>query len=305
MSEQSTQLAETLAANYLLVDLQIRSWSGKKTDKEATTELLDQKQATRDGGAFVKKLLASADQELKAVQMYAGMVRQFCYVQTLPWSTCSEGAKRGNRLLATQRAMAFLTGLQPLVINHKQAVAALAEVWDDRVNEALTNLGQLGDRADYPSAAEVPALFKVTVDLVPIPAIQDFARLNVPGELAQKLGERHAQLAEISIKNAMDDFRDRLLAELERMGKQLGKQADGEKTRLYDTLVSNLEILVNLGKSMDLGTNARFTELIAKIESKLLRAPVSVYRVDIRKAREASDAARSLATEAAMDEVWQ
>lgn len=304
MSQDTMQLNEALAANYLLVDTTIRSWSGKKTDKDATTELLDQKGATRDGGAFVKKLLASADGELQKVHSAAAAARQYVYAHTLPWSTCSEGAKRGNRLLATVRAMPFLSGLKPFVDDHKLAVAELARVWDDRVRTAIGNLGQLADASDYPSATAIPALFHISVDMVPIPKITDFGRLNVPGELAEKLGERHAQMAEVAVQNAMENLRDRLVKELERFHTQLGKHAAGEKTRLHDTLVSNLQILVTLGKSMDLGSNQRYTELIARIESELLQRPVSAYRVSPERAREASEIARGLAVDAAMEEVW-
>ena len=305
MSKNPAQLNELLAANYLLVDTTIRSWSGKKADSDATKELLDQKGATRDGGAFVKKLLASADTELKKVHTTASSAARYVAMHTLPWSAATDGRKRGNRLLATTRAMAFLTGLKPFVDDHRIAVSELANVWDMRVASAQANLGQLADPSDYPSAAAIPGLFRISVDMVPIPTIADFGRLNVPGELAERLGERHAQMADQAIRNAMEDLRDRVVKELERFYTVLGKQGAGEKTKIHETLVSNMELLVSLGKSMDLGSNQRFTELIDRIETQLLRQPVSVYKVSPAAAQVASDLARQIAVDAALEEVWQ
>ena len=64
----TSQLNDALAANYMLVDLDVKSWSGNKTDREASSELIAAKGATKDSGRFVKYLFASADAELQEVR---------------------------------------------------------------------------------------------------------------------------------------------------------------------------------------------------------------------------------------------
>lgn len=303
MSTQQ-EISDALAANFLLVQLQIRSWSGKKTDREASQELLDSKQASKDGGAFVKNLLASANQELKALQQAAGGLRQYVYEHTLPWSAAKSGALRGDRIVRVSAAMDFLTNMKPLKQEYDDALVTLESVWDVRIASAQRNLGALADANDYPASFELHDLFDVTIDLKPIPAVGDFSRLNIPGELAESLTARHQTLAESQLQNAMNDLRDRFVAELERMHVQLSKAAAGEKTRLHDSLVGNLQGLVNLAKTMDLGINDKFTDLVARVEAELLRHPVGMYKVSPATAREVATAAQILAVEAAAEAIW-
>lgn len=297
-------LSDALAGNFMLVDLQLRSWSGKKTDRTASDELIVSKQATADSGAFVKNLLASAGQELKLVHKLGSSLRAFVYARTLPWTATSDGARRGERLLATSEAMKFLSDLNSIKREYDASVVQLAGVWDQRVKEALRNLGALANEADYPSAGELPSMFSVTVDIKPVPAVGDYSRLNVPAELAQALGDRHIAMAEQQVANAMADLRERLVEELERMNTQLGKHGAGEKTRLYESLITNLQGVVDLARTMNVKGSTRLNDLADKIEAKLLRYPVDVYKNDVTRAAAAATEAQQLASEAMEEAIW-
>lgn len=297
-------LSDALAGNYMLVDLQLRSWSGKKTDRPAGDELIESKQAAKDSGTFVKNLLASAGQELKQVHKEGSALRGFVYARTLPWTASSDGARRGERLLASSEAFNFLRDLNERKKAYDAAVLLLRDVWDARVTEALANLKGLGNANDYPSTSEIPGLFSVTVDIKPVPAISDFSRLNVPSELAEALGNRHMAMAEQQVQNAMADLRERLIKELERMNVQLGKHGAGEKTRLFESLTTNLQGIVDLARHMNVSGNEKLKDLADRIEDKLLRHPVEAYKSDLAKSAAVADEARVLATEAAMEELW-
>lgn len=299
----NTELGDSLAANYVLVDLQLRSWSGKSTDKAASDELIASKSAVRDSGAFVKNLFASADKELKDVHTRGNALRTFVYSRTLPWSA-SDGAKRGERLLACTQTIQFLTDLNILKKDRDNAVLELVNVWDQRVAEALQNLSGLADPGAYPSSHEVAALFAVSVDLKPIPAIGDFSRLNVPAALASAMSARHEQNAKAAQANAMNDLRDQIIAELKRIETQMKKVANGEKTRLYDTLITNMQVLVDLAKHMNLTNNPKLDDLIESIQARITMRPVAAYKENVQLAAELADSAKNLAFEAAMEEVW-
>jgi hypothetical protein len=300
---ETTDLGNALASNYLLVDMQLRSWSGKRTDRGASDELLTQKQATRDGGAFVKNLLASAGQELKEVHQMGNALRTFVYNNTLPWSS-SDGAKRGERVLATTKAMDFLSDLNSLKREYDRAVMNLVAAWPARVAEAQTNLGALANPDDYPTATELPGMFSVSVDLKPIPAVADFSRLNVPADLAAALGQRHAAAAATQVANAMADLRERFVEELQRMERQLAKAGAGEKTRLYDSLVTNLQLLVDMARHMNLTGNAKLDDLVNRIESKLLQHKVDDYKDNQVLAKSIAEEAKALAVEAVGEDLW-
>lgn len=298
-----SNIGDLLSANYMLVDMQLRSWSGKRTDRSASDELIVSKAATKDSGAFVKNLLASAGTELKEVHTMGNALRTFVYNNTLPWSS-SAGAKRGERVLATVKALTFLSDLNAMKKEYDRSVLSLVAVWPARVQEAMTNLGQLANVDDYPSAGHLPAMFSVSVDLKPIPAVGDYSRLNVPAELANALGELHQKNAQVQVQNAMRDLRDRIIEELQRIERQMNKVAVGEKTRLYDSLVTNMQTLVDMAKSMNLTTNPKLDELVAKIEMGVLHQPVAAYKDNQTEAAILASTAKDLALEAAVDEIW-
>jgi hypothetical protein len=304
MSPEQSELSEALASNFMLVDMQLRSWSGKATDRKASTELITSKNASSDSGTFVKNLLASANAELKAVHTRGNAMRTFVYGNTLPWSA-SDGAKRGERLLSTKKAIQFLQDLNTYKKDYDDAVLELVNVWPSRVTEAMSNLGALADQDDYPDANELATLFSVAVDLKPIPAMGDFSRLNVPAELAAALGQRHAMAAQVQVSNAMNDLRDRFIEELQRIEKQMSKAAAGEKTRLYETLITNMQVLVDMAKHMNLTGNSRLDELAARIEAKVLARPISAYKDNAPLANQLAQDAKELAVEAMQEEIWQ
>lgn len=303
MSPEQTELSDALAANFMLVDMQLRSWSGKSTDRKASTELITSKNAARDSGTFVKNLLASANGELRAVHTRGNAMRTFVYSNSLPWSA-SDGAKRGERLISTKKAVQFLQDLNTYKKDYDDAVLELVNVWPARVQEAMSNLGALADHDDYPDANELASLFSVAVDLKPIPAMGDFSRLNVPAELATALGQRHAMAAQVQVSNAMNDLRDRFIEELQRIEKQMTKAAAGEKTRLYETLITNMQVLVDMAKNMNLTGNTKLDELAERIRAKVLARPISAYKDNAPLAKQLADDAKELAMAAMEEEIW-
>ena len=301
----ATALNEAMAANYLLVDLKLRSWSGKSTDRGASKEVLANKHAVDDGGAFVKNLLAGAKQELKEVHTLGNALRSFVYSRTLAWSSTSDdGARRGERLLASSTAMDFLVELNDLKKQYDKSVLALQVVWPQRCAEAMRNLGGLANADDYPDASTLPALFSVSVDLRPVPALSDFTRLNVPAELANALGQRSASQAQIQVSNALREMQERFTEELERIGAQMAKHGNGEKTRLYSTLITNMQGLVSMARNMNLNQNPKLAELADKIEARLLSMPIESYRDDPLKAKAAAAEAQALLGEVQLPDVW-
>lgn len=285
------ELNDALAGNYMLVSVSFRSWSGKRTDADATQEVIKAKSAVQKAGSFVTYLLAEADDELKAVHAAAAMVRQFVYSNTLPWSLSQEGARRGERLIPTAQSMVFLRDLNALKKQHDDAVLALEQVWPQRVAQASSNLGGLAATAQYPDASELRKLFGITVELRPMPVVSDFARLNVPAAMAEALGERMAQQAKVQVESAMDDLRERLTAELNRMHTQLSKAGNGEKTRLYETLITNTQQLCAMARTMNLTNNQKLIDVANKIESSLLKYPIETLREDKTRALEVAAAA--------------
>jgi hypothetical protein len=279
------EMNDALSSNYLLVDISFRAWGGERVNHSVSDEVVEAKHASKDAGKFKVKLLASADAELRAVRAQIIALRSFVYSRTLPWSLNNEGAKKGSRLIATKDAMQFLADTAKMKQGYDQTVLALQVVWDRRVLEAQGNLGTMADPSAYPPASEVPNLFSVIVELRPMPAVSDFDRLTVPGPLAQALGQRLADQTKMQVNNAMIDLRDRLAKEIGRIATQLGRVSVGEKTSLYESMLTNTQELCALAKSMNLTGSERFNEIIDKVERDLLCYPIETLRKDVTAAK--------------------
>jgi hypothetical protein len=300
------QLNDALAANYMLVDLQLKSWGSKKTDRAVSQETIASKGASRSSGRFVKNLLADADAEFLEVVHYQNQIRALVYSRTLPFSANMDGAKRGERLVSATKTFELMKEVNQIKHEHDKAVTRLQSVWDARVAQARVNLGGMAtDQSDYPTATELPDKFAVSFDLRPVPAMADFSRVAVPSELSEALGNRLAEQNAIQAGVALDDLKNRLLSELQRMAKQLGKVSAGDKTRLYDSLVTNVQDLVSLARTMNVHDNPGLAKLADDIETQLLKNPVEVYRMHPEKAGEVAAAAGNLAVDAALDAIWQ
>lgn len=281
----NTELNDALVANYMLVDLTFRAWGGERINQNVSEEVASAKHASRDAGKYRMKLLASADAELKNVRAQFVGLRSHVYSRTLPWSMNDEGPKKGSRLIATMDAMPFLADTAQKKRACDAAVLDLQAVWDERVRQACINLGDMADPSVYPAASEVPNLFNIVIGLRPMPAVSDFTRMSVPAPLAQALGQRLADQTKQQVANAMIDLRDRLAREVGRMATQLGKVAVGEKTKLYESMLTNTQELCTLAKSMNLTGSERFNEIIDKVESSLLQYPIETLRDDLSAAK--------------------
>ena len=300
------QLNDALAANYMLVDLQLKSWGSKKTDRAVSQETIASKGATSSAGRFVKNLLANADAEFLEVVHYQNQIRALVYSRTLPFSANTDGAKRGERLVSATKTFELMKEVNGIKHEHDKAVTRLQAVWDQRVAEARVNLGGMAtDLGDYPTAAELPDKFAVSFDLRPVPAMADFSRVAVPSELSEALGTRLAEQNAVQAGVALADLKERLLGELQRMAKQLTKAGDKQKTRLYDSLVTNMQDLVGLARTMNVHGNPGLAKLADDIEVQLLKNPVEVYRNHPEQAVQVAQAAETLAVDAALDAIWK
>lgn len=299
------QRSQALASNYVLVDLEIRSYGFKRTDRDASDELTGTKQAIRGAAKVNTNLLAGADHELKEIQRRQGALRAYVSNRTLPWSASAEGRKHGPGLLATSKALDFIQGAHELKSSIDQAVLELQRVLPQRVAEAKANLGGL-DNHQYPDPADIPKLFGVRVDVQPIPANCDFRNHTLPPDLADALADQARDSERLKVESAMDDLRARFTDELERFATQMNKKASGEKgVKLFDTLITNMQALVDLARSMNMTNNPRLAELADKIEAKLLQLPLEAYKDNTAKAAVVASDAKDLQQAIAVDEVWE
>jgi len=244
-----SELSDVLSSNYMLASLTVRTWSARKTDKDATADLLAQKGAASDAASVVKSLLAGNDKELKDTQAAYARIRTWFYANSLPWTT-DDGRQRGDRLIGTAQAMTFLRDFANLKTSAEKARDKFMLVYDSAVSNAAVSLGSMYDPSQYPAKELIRSLFGATLDVSPMPAVTDFDRVSIPGAMATGLKNQYEKKAAKQVSSAITSAQERLIEELQRMQTQLDKIACGEKARLYGSLITNMETVAGLATSL-------------------------------------------------------
>lgn len=287
MSTDKT-LSDVMAANYMQADLTLRIWQATKSDRNIADELAAQKGADKQAVTVTKKLL-EGNKELKECVSAYGRIRTWFYAKTLAMGN-------GMYVVPVNTAMKFLAEFDKLKREADAARDELLDVYDDAINSAAVSLGSMFDPNNYPSKNEVSSMFNALLDVRPVPAAVDYDRLAIPGKLAAGLKDLYSKRAESQAETAINDLKGRLLAELDRMATQFGKVAKGEKTRLYNTLLTNMQALVEMARGMGAIDSGELSSLADDIEKRLLVTDkLDDFRDNAPLARSVSTAAAEIA----------
>lgn len=288
-----SDLNDVLKSNYVLLTVQMRRWSANRPDAQLAAELAAKHGGTADMFKAGKKLMASVP-EYKALDKALNAIRTYSYGVTLPWSNASNGAAlRGPRLCPATRVLEVIQHLKALQDEVPIRLDELKAVYPQRVAEALAKQGTAADPSQYPDVSELDELFGVTVDIEPVPTMGDFSRMNIPAAAAAGLGQRMAKRQAAVVENAMADLKARTVEAVGNMATVLGKFADGEKTKLYESLVGNVQTMADMLRHSNLTGDPAVAELSKRMDElvahdiKTLRANPGVARDVAEKAKAA------------------
>ena len=262
-------IGDGFKGNFMLVTLRMRLWSGRKADKQASSEATRAAGAVDGSARVIKDLFAGADSELKDVKAAFNAARSYVYQSTTPWASNTDGPMRGPRLLLTQNSLEFMKHYNMLAQEANRSITSLENVYAARVATALNNLAGLGHASEYPDVSEIRGLFDLQLDFDTVPDTTDFTTSNLPPQVAQFLVNKMEQRQNAAVNNAVADIRQRILSELARITEQMGKVAGGVKTRLHASLITNVESLLNLMQSMNVAEDPDVNALIDEMRDKL------------------------------------
>ena len=275
----ANELNASLVSNYMLITLMISRWSATKKDQALSDELAKQKGAIENSASVSKKLMSGSTQELDELNKSLNAIRTHLYDSSLPWSNSDKDLK-GPRIISTKKSIELLKELGALQQDYEACKAKFLRVYENRVDQAMTNLGAMADRSLYPSQSEIGGKFNVTIDLIPVPAVSGFGNMNIPAPLAQALAKRMEKAQSKVVDNAVGELNNRVLECVTKLSDQLYKSSDGEGTRMFDSLSTNLKPLVDLCDTAALAKDKRLLGLKEQIKE--------LSKVDIRKIKKAS-----------------
>lgn len=260
-----------LSSRAMLVYVMIRVWSARKLDKKQTAKTIKGAKASGDAARVNKHLLANSDAALKDIQRKAGEIRTYLENNTLPWNDA------GMRMVSNDRALTLVGEVNNLVNEFNACVDTFVQEYPVLRAQALKNLGDMADDADYPPPDVVRSKFSVKLTFEPIP--EGFGDLRVGMNEAQaKAWQSHFEgNVKQQMNAALRSAWDRLRENLERYSDRLTLKDDGSgKMEIFrDTMVTSLRETVTLLRSLNVFDDPDLDRITDQVQRE-----IAVYEPD-------------------------
>lgn len=251
-------MTANLDSRAVLTELTVRVWTGRILDKKVSEEVDAAKSTKTRAGAYHKRLMAGVE-SLTEIERYAADLRHYHYRMTLPWSDS------GPRLLPSNSLMEYIDGMRVHRETFEAKVKTFLDEYDTQISAMAFKLGDLFNRAEYPTREQIERKFGVDYVLLPVPASNDF-RVDVGAELAAELSEKYEQALQDRVAKATSSLYekvyDTLLHTVERLG-----DANGKPNIFRDSLVSNMQDLITDLKRLNLTDDVRLEEMRQELAS--------------------------------------
>lgn len=258
----------------MLVEFNASQWTARKLDKGATDEIVANKNAQEKGAARVNKNLLAGRKELEIINQLVGSVRTYVYANTLPWSDS------GIRLLPSLRFMDFNKKMQDFEDEFNKLVDEFLDVYPTLITAQAMALGDMFNRDDFPTPAEIQHRFDFRLNYMPVPVAGDF-RVDVGNDAQKELHEKLNKLADERIEHAMKDVKARLKEHLDRMSQRLGSDiVNGviQTRKFHDSLLDTAFELCDMVKALNI-TNDQDLEQARKELSQAIQG------IDVKELR--------------------
>lgn len=248
MQTKEQQLT-SLASRAVLFRLNISTPGNTEIDHAETSALLA-KTGAEKGAAYVKKLKI-AKHIMKIWSVPAGAMRNYLYKLTTPWDD-------GLRICAAKLVPAITLELNKFMTALKQAknelksFARSGKIRYDTKNE----LGNLTASSCNLTEEDIDALFQASWKAEPFSDVSDF-RLNVPQECLDVLKESYLQGQKDSMQKSISGLYDKI----KKVVKAVSEQCHKEKGRIFESLVGNVQELVQILPDLNISNDPAIASL--------------------------------------------
>lgn len=241
----------------VLVRFRSRYWDGTITDRAITQKTNRELEMRRDQGKYRKQIFCRDD--LEKLRKAYSEIKQYYYERTLPWED------RGPRLLATSAFETFTVYMNRGINTYQELVQDIPGQYQTWVENARTALGRAWNPADYPAISTVMRKFHAGLQFFTIPNVEDL-RINLAEDQKKMLQEQMEEGTRSMFQKAMKDCWQRMYEVVDRMVESL--EAYPQRT-FKDSLVGNIERLVEILPSLNLADDPELERMRARISTQL------------------------------------
>lgn len=246
-------IVNTLREKAINVRLVRRMYNPYRQDKGAT-EAAESAMGTINAGRFNKRLLRGC-KELKAAQNAYNDLYRYVMEHTLPWMD------EGVRVLPNANYFDFTSQVRALRERCDDAVRNLYNAWDQAVMDDRVPLNGMWNINDYPDKDRMLERWGISITFSPVPASTDF-RIDMDEEDKQQLDAAVKAVEENASEYLLKEILKPVRAMAEKLAVPIG--ADGAVFR--DTLVTNLNDVIERGRTLNINNDPRIEEVLKDIE---------------------------------------
>jgi hypothetical protein len=271
----------SIGSSAMLVELSIRSWTGRKLDKKVSAEV-DSAKNTKVSVVNANKNLMAGTGVLDKIIKQAAAIRSWHISQTLPWTD------NGSRLLPMSNFMAYKEQLGVMEEGYNALVDKFIDAYPNLIIAAAFQLGDLFDRTEYPEIHTLRNRFSMQYNFFPVPQAGDF-RIDINEEAKAEILANCEKAYNDRLENAMKDAWARLHECLTRMSDRLqydevDEEVDGRwekvlKPRVFrDSMIDNAKELVDLLQHLNLTKDPQMEQARKDLKNILDRHNVDTLR---------------------------
>ena len=237
----------------LLVSLSIGTPPQSRKIRGASEEVELSKKTAKKQASVVSRLFAKDD--LSEILSIAGEARRVFKEKTLPWG-------RGVGIIPTNKYFDFLEEMRNLKERFNSERDAILGNFAEVLRNAATVNGDLFDLANYPAYDEMQGTMYMTIDVTPVPDVNEYDKLaGLTEEELNKLKEE----AVISVSDrtgaAVKDLFSRLFKTLQHAAERLQPGEDGTQQTFRDSLLLNIERAIEAAETLNINDDAEIVDL--------------------------------------------
>lgn len=246
----------------MLVSLNVTKPQMTKRDRKATADAEAANNA-HGAGAYVKRLYPK--HLIDPIVQVENEARSYMYTYTLPWT-------KGIQLLPSTKFMEFADRMRKYELAFNQAVTVFLSNYANVMGEAKLAQGNLFDASEYPDMSELKRGFGFRAKYFPIADSNDF-RLKVEKDVLAEIKREAEESMKVALAESMREPYKRLFEAVERIHVQCAKK----DSRIYDSLMDNLDELLDVLPELNFTGDKQLDELLERC-----RETISVHPETLR-----------------------
>jgi hypothetical protein len=221
-----------LASKAVIVNVEVAATTMKVTDKLASEELTDRKNAQSKAAKVVKNLVNPSN--LKAIIAVQSAFRAYLMKQTVPWMG-------GTVLLPKASLFDFTSKVNEFKRELLKEVEVFLDRYQNLITEARSELGDLFDERSYPDPDELRGKFSIDVNILPVPDFNKFTELGLDQSMTDLLKQEALESENKLMRDATMALYQRVRTRVEMLANRF---KDPETKKYRESLVEGLEVLV-------------------------------------------------------------